>query len=195
MKIKSTTALFAISLALTFQSCNQKKAPDYSSIAIDTTSSDPNYTGITEDTTSVTPGYQWSYSEKQDKMTSKTNKWATVDADELLQFASPYDGGVTASLVIRKKDGLDIMFRISKGQIITSVDDSENRCRIKFDDESPKSYGFTTAADYSSDVIFFTSTSTLLKKIKKAKKMIVEVQFYQEGNRQIEFNVEGLKWD
>ena len=48
--------------------------------------------------------------------------------------------------------------------------------------------------DGSSDILFFNNEFTLLKKIKKSKKMVVEVPFYQNGVKQFEFKIRNLLW-
>ncbi len=135
----------------------------------------------------------WDYSNDEDKMGTRI-KTATSTAKEVLEFDFPYQGGSIAYFTIRRKGGqTDMYLRVSKGQFIANTYD-ESTCRIRFDQGKPVTFGILPAADYSSDIIFFESEQAILKRIRKAKKIVVEVEFYKEGKRQIEFDVNGLKW-
>jgi hypothetical protein len=136
---------------------------------------------------------RWIYSEQEDKMSDNPIKTASIVANEQLEFDFPYSGGATATLTIRKKNSsTDVYLRISTGQF---HGDYENpSVRIKFDNEKPKRYSYSEAEDASSDIIFLNSERELIAKMEKAKKMIIEAEFYQEGRRQMEFDVAGLKW-
>lgn len=136
----------------------------------------------------------WKYSEKEDKMTSNKILYASVIAKEKLQFDFPYNGGSEATLIIRKNDNVnDIMLRVSKGQFNNSI--SGGDVRIRFDELKPKKYSFLPPSDGSSDVIFLKPVKELLSKIKQSHKMIIEAEFFNEGLRHIEFDIEGLKFE
>lgn len=135
----------------------------------------------------------WQYETIEDKM-GESSKVASIDANEKVQFDFPYNGGSIATLMIRKrsKDGVSIMLTLTKCQFNgTSLDDIN--IRIKFDDEKPKTYTAGLPSDGSSDLIFIHGEAKLLEKMKTSKKMVIEAEFYNEGNRQIEFNVSDLK--
>ena len=134
---------------------------------------------------------RWSYEQTTDKMTNKTVKFASIDANDLLYFDFPYDGGVTATFTIRKKGkATDIYLKISKGQFMDTS--SGGTVSIKFDDEPKHSYSFVGSADYSSDIIFISNEAKLLAKLRKAKKMLIAATFYQEGTQVMTFDTEGL---
>jgi hypothetical protein len=138
--------------------------------------------------------YKWVYTEREDKMTSRKNYFAEIDANELLRFNFPYNGGSIATLTIRSKGkSKDIYLQVSKGQFNSNSDGG--KLKIRFDDEIAKSYSYSTASSGSSDIIFIDNVSSVLEKIKKSKKMLIQVEFYQEGLRVIEFYTEGLKWE
>jgi hypothetical protein len=137
---------------------------------------------------------KWQFQEDVDKMTSKTVKYASIEANEELEFKFPYDGGSVASLTIRKKDGgNDIYLSVSKGQFNGTYDGGQ--IRIKFDDEQPKKFSFVAPSDGSADMIFINSEKTIIAKLKNTKKIIIETEFFNEGNRQMEFDVAGFKWE
>lgn len=136
----------------------------------------------------------WSFSEDVDKMTSKKVSYASVTAKEELQFEFPYNGGSVATLTVRKKDGANnIYLQITKGQFNSTYDGGN--IRIKFDQNPPKRYSFSPASDASTDIIFINSTKDIISKLKSTKTLIIEAEFYNEGNRQIEFDVAGFTWD
>lgn len=138
--------------------------------------------------------FKWAYDSGESKM-GEAYKVAQVVSDDILDFKFPYQGGSTSTLTIRKQKGaVDIYYQISKGQIVSINPIKGGTVRVKFDDEKPMTVEANEPSDYSSDFIFLGSTSKLVSKLKTSKKMILEVEFYDEGARQIEFNVEGLEW-
>ena len=44
-------------------------------------------------------------------------------------------------------------------------------------------------------MIFINSTKAIISKLKTSKKIIIEAEFFNEGNRQMEFDVTGFKWE
>ncbi|WP_297334539.1 hypothetical protein [Flavobacterium sp.] len=144
----------------------------------------------------VVPASKWNYSDEKDKMSGETKYFAFIDADQLLNFEFPYDGGSTASLQIRNEEkSTDVMFLISKGQIVTGNAIDGGTTRVKFDDEKPMMVNVSYPSDHSTDVIFLSPTKKIVDKMKTAKKFLIEVEFYDEGIRQIEFDVDKLEWN
>lgn len=140
------------------------------------------------------PISSWSYQESEDKMTSKKILFASVNANDELQFEFPYDGGSIATFTIRKKNGsTDIYLHVSKGQFNNTFEGGQ--VKMRFDSNPAKRYSFSGASDGSSDIIFINSAKEIINKLKNSSKMLIEVEFYNEGNRQIEFDVGQLKWD
>lgn len=136
---------------------------------------------------------KWTYKEETDKMTSKTNYYAFIDANELLNFPAPYDGGQTATLTVRKQSGAsEVTLSITKGQF-TNVDGG--KVQIRFDDAQPVSFPTSEPSDGSSDVIFINNASKLIKKLKTANKVIIQAEFYEAGLKTMEFDVKDFKWE
>lgn len=172
-----------------FSKCND--SPNNINSSIDDTSS------VTSsiDTGEVAPSSGWAYSEDEDKMTSKKTYYAGIEANETLQFDFPYNGGCTATLYVRKKGGkTDVFVQLSKAQLIIDSYDGSN-FRVRFDNKPATTYTFTEASDHSSDVAFLQTTSRFIKNLKNSKKVTIEMEFYKEGYRAIEFNVDGFKWN
>lgn len=126
-------------------------------------------------------------------MSDKSMKFASIEADDQLQFKFPYQGGSVVNLFVRKRRGKnDVILQVSKGQFLTGIDGGE--LLVKFDDQKPVTYSYTEPADGSTTAAFITNTVGFIAKLKKAKHLIIETEFYQEGPQHMAFEVEGLKW-
>ena len=137
-------------------------------------------------------GKTWEYTSTSNDMGEKT-EMAYVLAKDLVEFDFPYNGGSQGKITLRKKNGgYDAMFLIDKGQIQTEYDGTY--IRIKFDDEAPVKWSMAEASDNSSDVLFFNSEKKFVDKLKKSKKVVLEIPFYQSGNQQFVFNTADLKF-
>lgn len=127
-------------------------------------------------------------------MSGTKTRTCLISADKELEFEFPYNGGSVATFFVRKKEGdTDTFLSVSKGQFMDTA--LGGSFRIKFDDNPPKKYSFSGAADHSSDVIFFNSSKAIIAELKKAKTMLIEATFYNEGSRTIEFDVSGFEWN
>jgi hypothetical protein len=136
----------------------------------------------------------WSYSEDVDKATSAKNYYAAVNANQLLNFPFPYDGGSTATLTIRNNDNKnEVILTVSKGQFVASVDGGS--VKIGFDDARPVKYSASEPSDGSTNVLFIENSNKLIKKIKASQKVIIEAGFYESGLKTMDFNVKGFKWE
>jgi hypothetical protein len=146
------------------------------------------------DTGEVIPTAKWLYSNEEDKMTSRKMYYAQLTANNELVFDFPYDGGSVATLTIRKKRGeVDVMLKISKGQFIHDYEGGS--IKVRFGNTKPGIYAISKPSDYSSDLVFIDNASRFISNLKKYKKLLIEAEFYNEGIRQMEFDIEGFKWD
>ena len=137
----------------------------------------------------------WQYEESEDKMTSGKIYIASVQSPDTAYFDFPYNGGSLFNLYIRNKEGKnDVLFTVSKGQIASSFNGSSS-VRIRFDQEQPISVPYNLNADVDATTIFLSSGKKIIEKLKTAKQVIIEVEFFQVGRKQITFNVAGLKWE
>ena len=120
------------------------------------------------------------------------NIFYTVEANDKVDFDFPYQGGSTGALLVRTKNGKkSAMFTIDKGQIDTDYDGTY--IRVKFDDEAPVKWLMAESSTGSSDVLFFENENKFISKLKTSKKVVLEVPFFRNGNRQFTFNTEGLE--
>ena len=141
-----------------------------------------------KDTASVS---KWSYSEEPNDIDNNTTYIAQIEANEPLNFKTPYDGGVDVSIMIRNKNRInDAMIQISKGQFMTKIDN--NTIRVKFDNEKPITYSYSQPSDNSTTVIFINNASSFISKLKKAEKTIIECEFFDEGVRTMKFETKGF---
>ena len=139
--------------------------------------------------------YQWRYSEEKDPMTSATKYYAQIFSTTWLSFQFPYNGGSEVDMFIRNVDSQnEVILRVSKGQFLSSFGSSSN-IRMRFDQDKPISVGYNSASDGSTDVIFLDNPNELIRSIKQAHSLIIEVAFYQEGNKHLEFAYQDFKWN
>lgn len=138
-------------------------------------------------------GKQWMYAESEDPMSSKTSRTASVISANRFEFGFPYGGPQNARLTLRRHPrwGNDVVLVIERGQILCSS--YECPVRIRFDDDPPKTFTGTEPADNSSETVFIPGFNAFEARLKKAKKLLVEVNIFQQGTLQAEFDVEGFK--
>jgi hypothetical protein len=142
---------------------------------------------------SAEPASDWSYSEEKDQLRNKSVQYAEISSDNEVEFGFPYGGGSRLTMTIRKSPqyGQDVIFKISSGQFVCGVESCSGA--ISFDGKSEK-LSLSEPADYSSDALFAAYGEAIIQKLKSSKKTIVELPFYQEGNRQFVFNTKGFVW-
>lgn len=138
-------------------------------------------------------GLQWSYNANEDAMTSGIRRTASVDSSNTVNFGFPYAGSQQGHLTLRTdpRHGKDVIFRIEQGQILCP---SYEGCsvQVRFDDAKPVRFSASGAADHSTEVIFLNDYNGFLNKMKKAKRVRIAVQIYQNGSPVFEFDVSGF---
>jgi hypothetical protein len=144
----------------------------------------------------ATPEQPWSYSTDEDKVRGGTSYFARTTSTNSVNLDAPYDGGSTLSLTVRKSpaNGTDVIVRLSSGQLMCP---SYEGCygTVRFDNGAAQRVNFSGASDNSSDTVFVDDAENFIAQLKKAKKAILEIEIYQAGRPQFEFDVRGLKWD
>lgn len=139
---------------------------------------------------------QWSYSEDRDEMRGSISKFASIRSDNEVDLDFPY-GSVNGAITVRRrpKDGLSLMFSVDKGQILCRNFGDDTFISVKFDDGPVKRFACSGTSDGSSETAFIGNEKAFLTSLQKAKKTIIEAEFYQKGNQQFTFRTVGLKWD
>lgn len=142
----------------------------------------------------ITEPTKWNFTSETDEMTGKANDFATIEGNEMLDFKAPYGGDNKMSFMIRYKGGSNnVMLQISKGQFLTNIDDGRY-VRVKFDDLPPIKYEYSNPTDYSTTTIFLENAGGFISHLKKAKKVLVETDIYNEGVVSSHFDVAGFVW-
>jgi psiF repeat len=141
--------------------------------------------------------WAWSYSTETDSMDSSIKKFAELTSDNSLNLGFPYSGENRGELIVRqqKQYGLNVIFRIKKGQLICN---SYEGCRVnvRFDDAQPVTFSADGPADHSSNVLFLQNSTRFIELAKKAKHVRVAVTVYQAGTQVLEFSTDApLVWD
>lgn len=137
---------------------------------------------------------QWKYSYEKDEMDDSMNYWCTLSSDNAAYFDFPYneDFGSHLSINVRymKKYGYDVYLSITKGQMGGSEYNGTNYVRVRFDNEKPKKWYFSESSDGSSDMVFLNNPKSFIKKCQKAKSIIIEQEFYNNGVHTFKFKVD-----
>jgi len=137
----------------------------------------------------------WTYSTDTDKMTSKQRYFAAVEATNKLQFQAPYEGGSTGTVTVRTQDAKnEVILTIDKGQFVCNMSDG-CAINIRFDSDPAIKFTGSEPSDGSSTTLFIEEAAKFITQAKKAKKMIVQAEFYESGMQNMEFTIDGFKWD
>jgi hypothetical protein len=161
-----------------------------------------NFTAGTSESTPLNPTStpvpvkpkSWSYQNDVDKMSGKESKYAQTASINTHELHFPYQGGTNMTITLRRhpRMGLDAFISINKGQLDTNYNGTT--VSVKFDDKPPMKFSMNEPDDNSRDTLFFNNQKRFIENIKKSKHVIIEAQFFQDGNRQFEFNTDGLEW-
>lgn len=144
--------------------------------------------------TEQAPKENWEYFEKEDKMDGKTTKYARVNSKTNIKFDFPYGYSEFYMTVRSVANEKAVMVQCTKCQFIGGVG-GENTYRLKFDEETPIKVTATYSSSGNPDIIFLGSETKIISKLKTAKQLIIEPEFYDYGRAQLEFDVDGFKWD
>ncbi len=178
----------------TKEKTSQVAVTDQNQTKADTTATQPantTHTAVNKPDSRVGTS-TWQYSKRVDNE-GRTVYKASITSPRLLEFDFPYTGGSVATLTIRKRDtDTHVYIQVSKGQFNRSF--QEGKARVRFDGSAPVTYTFSAAENGSANVIFFDAEKVLIKRLKTARIMLVDVDFAGQGTRQIEFRTAGLKW-
>jgi hypothetical protein len=141
------------------------------------------------------PATPWTYSSESDKVRGGETHFARTASTNQVYQPSPYDGGTSMSLTVRKHPewGTDVILTISEGQMMCP---SYEGCSgtVRFDDGPAQPVSFNGPEDSSSETVFVVGARSFIAKLKKARKLTIEKTLYQAGAPQFEFDVAGLEW-
>jgi hypothetical protein len=131
---------------------------------------------------------QWRYQDETDQMTGKKAEYATIQSDNSLSLGFPYSGRNHGTLTVRKhpKHGVDVLVSVDKGQILCH---SYSGCyvAVRFDAGKPQRFSALEPGDHSSETVFIENSSRFIQAAKKAKRILLQVTMYREGEQVLEF--------
>ena len=138
--------------------------------------------------------FAWTYRKDADPMGRGEVKRAYTQSANEIALGFPYGGPQRAILTIRShpKWGRDVYIDLEKAQILCRRDDCA--IGVRFDDAPPQTFPGAEPADHSSNTIFIRGYDRFVAQMAKAKRVRIELSFYQQGNRVLEFNVSGFDW-
>lgn len=143
------------------------------------------------DTTQLT---DWTYSSSPNPMHDRKIKTACVTSVNSASLHFPYHD-TTADLCFRTgfHSALDAYVSLNAdGQILCGFENCT--VRVRFDQATPVRFSMATPSDHSSNVLFFTAPAALMRRVRAASRVIVELELYQDGDQALEFHSHGLRW-
>lgn len=130
-------------------------------------------------------------------MRGKIEFRAGLESDNFINQDFPYEGDVHLSLFLLKRaDGdKDVLFTIDKGQLPCFRSGDGCSFKAKFDNGPIQTIRAVGTSGGSDDVIFMAgNTKKFMASLRKAKKLTVEIDVYNSGNKQFTFSPAGLEW-
>lgn len=127
-------------------------------------------------------------------MTSRRLVYVHTESDDSLSLRFPYAGRNYGHLFViqHPRFGLMVQLKIDKGQLV--CEPGGCRVLVRFDEREPTYFGASEPADRSSNVLFLNEPSRFVAEAKKAKRIRVQANIYQEGAPYIEFTPTPLEW-
>ncbi|SOD81542.1 hypothetical protein [Spirosoma fluviale] len=140
------------------------------------------------------PAGKWTYEKKVVDKAGNTVHKASITSPTPLTFSFPYAGGSVATLTIRRKNDESLLYlEISRGQFNRTF--QGGNARIAFDNKPARNYSFSAAENGRANIIFFDDATKLISQMKNAQKMTINVEFYAQGRRTIDFSTANLTWN
>lgn len=169
--------------------------------ASDPAPADNNTNAATADTQTanqvadVVPVSRWQYSRQRDEMRDTTSRHAEIESDNSVDLNFPY-GSVKGTIWVRQRpeDGLTVAFSVERGQVLCNSF-TNTSISIKFDDGPIQRFRCVDASDGSTETAFLTDARRALASLKRARRTVVEAEFFQQGRQQFVFQTTGLDWE
>lgn len=151
------------------------------------TASEPFVETFKPAATPTVVGNSWEESTLRDAMTDKEARVFHLKSSESLRLEFPYGGNNMGHLWVRIPDsGEQVAYlELDKGNLICGYRDCH--MMVRFDDGKPQRFNASKADDHSSNVLFFNDAKRFIAAARKAKRILVEVQFFQQGSPVIKF--------
>lgn len=170
-----------------------KNTPDVQTVADASNAAGQATNPGPEEASTAAEETDWSISEQKDELRGTTDKFASVTSENSVSFDFPYCCDSRLQITVRKtaQYGQDVIFQISDGQFVCGIYDCTGMISI---DGKPEQLSLNNPADHDPKVLFAKYPDAIIKKLKSSSKVIVELPFYQEGNRQFTFETRNLEW-
>jgi hypothetical protein len=128
----------------------------------------------------------WQYGEDADKMRNVTKKWA--------KLASTSKPAFILTLRTRPDNGLDMFVTSPEGVVFDCL---RGVCivPVKFDDGNVEKLLFASSTDVTGLFVREDEEKAFLSSLKKAKRLMAEVSVLGQGEVQVEFDLQNLKWE
>ena len=138
------------------------------------------------------PDDPWSYSSSSDEMRGSRENMACIHSTNSFEFGFPYSGGTRGSLCLRysTNNGPEILVFARRGQI------SCYHCRIgvRFDAHIVNNYS-PVRSDDGQTLFLPRAFLTNLRGSPLADRVIIEIPFYRDGDRQFIFSgLSSINW-
>jgi hypothetical protein len=128
-------------------------------------------------------------------MRGSTDSYATLESVNGLGFGFPYNRGKSWGGIRLQRtagSGVRALLTITQGQFVCGVDGCS--VPVKFDEGPIEALWCSGTADGDTTALFVGDPKQFISRIRRAHRVIVEPQFFQEGSRQLEFMPRGLVW-
>ena len=131
------------------------------------------------------PGSGWQYQQ------NGTLQKATLNSINQLELPYPYGGGSTVTLTIRNRDGaITVFFSVSKGLLASSF--QGGTALIRINGGRLVTYALSAAANGRGNLLFVDDSPQLIKQLRIATVMIVQLKVAGQKTHKIRFNAAGL---
>jgi hypothetical protein len=137
---------------------------------------------------------RWTYQVPNDTEKNKSFV-ASVFSPDMFDLKPMYNKEAMVLLAVmhRPKEDL-IILRATQGAFL-HTDTSTDSLRVRFDDNAPEEFAYYAANSNKEGDILIEPAKKFIAKLKKSKRTVIEVTFYKNGVRQIEFHTANLVWN
>lgn len=140
----------------------------------------------------------WGYSEVKDEMRGKSSYIALRFSSNTINQNPPYNGDTYSFVgLYRFSNNRNVIaFGLNKGLFMCGA--AKCKIPVKFDDGKIETYTMNVLAGTDKGTLFIDSPKIVKEfsaKLKKAKKLSVELPIYIVGNKQFTIDVNGLDWN
>lgn len=137
---------------------------------------------------------KWTYRLKEDPMTSRKAKYATIESENTVSFYFPYEGSQRATLMLGDHPtyGQNVILSIERGQFLCRSY-SDCQIRVRFDEDTSEPWN-VVGADNSTTSIFLRHESEFIRKLRAAQIVHLQARTSQGREPIFEFQVGGFDY-